>query len=182
MNNDWQAALMQRHPHLFGKSGRPDVGRGWLDVLERLLTRLDVIVAFEGAGAWIRIVRIKQKFGTLRVYFEQSPVFSAAGMAVAGEMIELAEARSACTCEECGAPGRLYRWGVRVGTRCGDHAKGEPVPVRPGWEGLHVKTALKDGLLVVSCRRYDQDIDDFDDVPLPPDFKEGIDDVDPTDA
>jgi hypothetical protein len=173
MNDDWQATLMQSYPHLFGDGGYPAVGRGWRDTLERLLGRLDTVVAFEGAGAWIRIVQIKEKFGTLRVHFTSSPGFSPAGLMVADAMIGLAEARSACTCEECGAIGRLHNRGGWMTTRCDDHAEGDPVPARPGWEGLHVKTALQDGLLVVSCRRYDRDIDEFEDAPLPPDFEAG---------
>jgi len=172
-NDDWQKALIQSYPRLFGDGGYPEVGRGWCDTLERLLARLDTVVAFEGAGAWIQIVQIKEKFGTLRVYFHHSEGFSAAGLAVASEMSALAEARSACTCEECGAIGRLHSRGGWMATRCEEHADGDPIPIAAGWKGLRVTTSLRDGLLVTSCRRYDRDIDDFEDAPLPPDFENG---------
>jgi len=168
--DNWQKALMQCFPHLFGRGGYPTVGRGWLDVLDRALGRIDTVVAFEGAGSWIRIVQIKQKFGTIRIYFEHNRDFSAEGLAVIGEVIELAEARSACTCEECGARGRLYVRDGWVASRCEDHAEGEPFRIRPGWEGLYVKTTYRAGSRVVSCRRYDRDIDVFDEVPLPSAF------------
>ena len=43
-------------------------------------------------------------------------------LAEVNEAIELAEARSACTCEECGAEGRLYDSGGWYLTRCPRHS------------------------------------------------------------
>ena len=47
------------------------------------------------------IVQVKEKFGTLRVYIENSNDF------IAGALT-LAECISARTCEHCGKPGKLY--------------------------------------------------------------------------
>jgi hypothetical protein len=49
----------------------------------------------------------------------------------------LAVARSACTCEICGAEGRLYSRRGWLATRCAEHAAGDPVPVRPCFEDAH---------------------------------------------
>ena len=81
------------------------------------------------------------------------------------EVITLAEARSACTCEICGAEGRLHNWGGSLTTACSVHAKGKPVPVKPGHENLHFVRKFGPGeTLIVSCRRYDRDTDFFVDV------------------
>jgi hypothetical protein len=173
MNDDWRDALMRRYPHLFGQSGYPTVGDGWRDLLERALQRFETVVVFEPAGSWVRITQIAEKYGTLRLDFGNSPDFTAAGLDMIDEVVDLAEARSACTCEECGAHGRLHDRGGWLITRCDDHADGEPVPIRPGWEDLHVKTIHRGETRVVLCRLYDRDIDVFDAAPLPPDFDEG---------
>lgn len=81
------------------------------------------------------------------------------------EAIDLAEARSACTCEICGREGRLYDRGGWLATACPEHARGEPVPVKVGCENLHVVRRLVDGgVRIVSCRRYDRNADAFVDV------------------
>jgi hypothetical protein len=172
IDDDWQLRLMERYPQMFARSGYPTVGRGWLDILERALQRFENVLAFEDAGSWLRITQIKEKYGTLRLYFGNSPDFSAAGLDMVDEVVDLAEARSACTCEECGAHGRLYDRDGWLMTRCEDDASGEPVSISPGWENLHVKTIHRGETRVVMCRRYDRDIDVFDTAPLPPDFDE----------
>jgi hypothetical protein len=50
------------------------------------------------------------------------------------DAIDLAEARSACTCEACGEPGRLNGSGWLV-TRCAEYAAGRRlIETRPGFE------------------------------------------------
>jgi hypothetical protein len=169
MSDDWQLHLMERYPNLFEKSGYPTVGQGWLDILDRALQRFENVLAFEDARSWIRITQIKEKFGTLRLYYWNSLDFSDAGLDMVEEVVDLAEARSDCTCEECGAHGRLYDRGGWLMTRCADHAEGEPAPIRPGWEDIHVKTIVRGGSSVVLCKRYDRENDVFVDAPLPPD-------------
>jgi hypothetical protein len=81
------------------------------------------------------------------------------------EAIALAEARSACTCELCGKPGRLYSRGGWLATACSQHARGEPVPVRPGFENLVIVRSFGvAGQQTVTCRRYDCETDAFVDV------------------
>jgi hypothetical protein len=98
---------MRRYPQLFEGSGYPTVGDGWRDLLERALARIAAAVARGPAESGIKIVQIKEKYGTLRIYYD-SHKLSKKASAVVDEAIELAEARAACTCDECGAEGRLY--------------------------------------------------------------------------
>jgi hypothetical protein len=61
------------------------------------------------------VTQVKEKFGTLRFYTNSSN-------AMINKFINLAEALSAMTCEECGEPGQLgerYGW---YSTRCKKHA------------------------------------------------------------
>jgi hypothetical protein len=168
----WQNDLMRRYPQLFGGSGYPTVGEGWQDLLERALKRIAAAVAREPAGSGIQIVQIKEKFGTLRLYFDGQKL-SKKALAKIREAIELAEARSACTCEECGNEGRLYDRNGWYLTRCPRHSAGEPVEIKPGRDNLLVvRTVTGEKAGSVTCRRYDRERDRFVEAPLPPDFDE----------
>ena len=172
MTDEWRHDMMRRYPQLFGQSGYPTVGEGWRDLLDRALARIAAAVAGEGSGGGLRIVQIKEKFGSLRLYYHGHQLSKAADAKVR-EAVELAEARSACTCEECGAEGQLYNRSGWYMTRCPRHADGKPVQFKPGWENLRVVRTVERGKFrVVSCRRYDRDGDIFVEAPLPPDFDE----------
>ena len=169
MSDDWRHDLMRRYPQLFDQGGFPTVGDGWQDLLERALKRIAAAVAREPAGSF-QIVQIKEKYGTLRLYFDGHKLSKKALVKVL-EAIDLAEARSACSCEECGAEGRLYDRNGWYLTRCPRHADGEPVPIQPGWDNLSIVRTVRGGKVgVVSCRRYDRERDVFVEAPLPPDF------------
>jgi hypothetical protein len=166
-NEDWREELAHRHPELFcdtaGRlSARPEVGDGWADLVGRAVER--IAMASKAGRSPVRIVEIKEKYGTLRVYTDM--VHDAATAAAIDEAVALATARSACTCEICGAEGSLRERGDVLATACDEHAKGTPVEVRPGWENIHITRALRDGRVrIVSCRRYDRAADAFVQVP-----------------
>jgi len=81
------------------------------------------------------------------------------------EAIDLAEAASQCFCELCCAPGRLYRCDSVFLTRCAGHAEGSPVPVRDGFENLHLRQKVVTGRVRVVVRsRYDPERDRFIDL------------------
>jgi hypothetical protein len=167
---DWRIELVEAHPRLFlGPTGRPESARGspsceegWRDLLERACARIDAALVEGGA---FRVLQIKEKLGTLRLYWSgDMPEIAKANVK---EAIALAVARSACTCEICGAEGRLHNRGGWLATACAGHAKGEPVPVKPGFENLHIVRTFssKPGRFpIVSCRRYMRDTDSFVDV------------------
>lgn len=175
-NRSWQDALAARHPDLFNVegegqvSGRPTVDDGWQDLVERAVTRIAAAVAGAPAGC-LRIVQIKEKFGTLRLYKRAGAGFTTKMGDAVQEAIDLAEARSACTCERCGEPGRLFRDSGLYLTVCDTHRRGSPVHVRPGRENLHLchfSTAFGS---VARLRRYIRESDSFVDVDpasLPP--------------
>jgi hypothetical protein len=172
---DWRIALIEAHPRLFHLSqahpeaanGYPACGEGWQNVLERACARIEAALA-DGGGAF-RAWQIKEKFGTLRFYWggEVSPEVRSR----IDEAIALAEARSACTCETCGEPGRLYQISGWYKTSCSAHADVEPVPVKPGRENVHDRHRFVDGKRVVRARRYIRETDSFvevDPTSIPP--------------
>jgi hypothetical protein len=161
-DRDWRIELMAAHPRLFGvaSQGYPECGEGWRDVLERACVRIEAALA---EGDQFIAEDIKTKYGTLRFYWGGR--LSDAAKAQVEEAIELAEARSACTCETCGAPGRLHDRGGWLETACQEHARGEPVPVKAGRENMRIVGRLVgDRIRIASCRRYDRETDSFADV------------------
>ncbi|NBP01225.1 MAG: hypothetical protein EBU90_14010 [Proteobacteria bacterium] len=58
-------------------------------------------------------VQVKEKYGTLRFYYDGGDDY------IAGA-VDLAETMSSCTCEECGAPGHK-RGGGWIRTLCDNH-------------------------------------------------------------
>lgn len=58
-------------------------------------------------------VQVKEKFGTLRFYYDGGDPY------IAG-IVDMAESMSACTCEECGSPGKI-RGDSWVRTLCDKH-------------------------------------------------------------
>ena len=165
---DWRIDLIEAHPRLFqGPPGRPGAAQGypnceegWRDLLERCCAGIEAALAEGGA---LRVLQIKEKFGALRFYW--SGDMPNAARAKVEEAIALAVARSACTCEICGAEGRLYTRDGWLATACPGHAKGELKSIRPGFENIHiVRTSGPGRSPIVSCRRYIRETDSFVDV------------------
>jgi hypothetical protein len=168
VDRSWQSDLVARHPHLFvsgdhqtGISGYPLVGDGWRDLVERAVGRIaDVIAA--APSARVNLVELKEKYATLRMYWSGAGLTKAAENAIA-DAVALAEARSACTCETCGAAGRLYRVGHQLLIACDEHGSGgAPVPIDPGWENIHLTRGTRCGkTTTLVCVRYIRETDSF---------------------
>jgi hypothetical protein len=165
---DWRVDLIEAHPGLFhppagapeAAEGYPDCEEGWRDLLERAC---DSIEAALEDGVF-RVIQIKEKYGMLRFYWDGE--LSPEAEAKVGEAIALAVVRSACTCEICGAEGRLYSRGGWLATACAQHARGEAVPIKPGFENLRIVWGTFNGhVRILSCRRYDRATDRSVDVP-----------------
>src|SRR6202022_5056215 len=98
-------------------------------------------------------LQIKEKFGALRFYWSGN--MPNAARAKVEEAIALAVARSACTCEICGAEGRLYNRGGWLATACPQHARGEAVSIKPGFENLRiVRRTVEGGARIIPARHY----------------------------
>ena len=158
---DWRVVFVQAHERLFDlmpdepqrSFGYPLCDAGWRDILERLCIRIETALQQNDT---FEFVRIKQKFGVLRAdwHGEISNDTSARIL----EAINLAVARSACTCEICGVEGRRYNNRGWLATACAEHAVGDPEPVRPGFENIRKlrRVAGEPGMYYV---RYDRETD-----------------------
>lgn len=165
---DWRLGLIAAHPDLFRPpadgpevaEGYPECGPGWRDLIDRCCVRIRAAVAADGGT--FRFTQIKEKYGFARLYWtgRLSPDASARVEAA----IDLAEARSACTCDVCGQSGVL-RTGGWLTTRCDLHAEGRaPSEIQPGFENIHIVRYGRGAQLRIVCRRYDWDNDTFVDV------------------
>ena len=168
---NWRLDLMLSHPRLFEvmsdephlSFGYPNCEEGWRDVLVRLCVRIETALREDEC---FQFVRIKQKFGVLRADYDyEGPEETEAKI---GHAVDLAVALSAGTCEICGAEGRLYSNSGWLGTRCGEHAVGDPVPPRYGLGFEHVRRLRRwRGQTDVYYARYDRETDTLTEVPRP---------------
>jgi hypothetical protein len=166
---DWRIDLMRTHPRLFEimpdepdrSFGYPLCEAGWRDAIERLCTRIENALQ---DGETFEFVRIKQKFGIAR--FDWDGEVSDKTRIRIAEAINLAVARSACTCEICGTEGRLYSRRGWLATRCAAHALGVPVPVRAGFENVRI-LRRRPGAPDMYHARYDRENDTLTEVSPP---------------
>jgi hypothetical protein len=164
----WQSDLVTRYPDLFNVAqhggtytpGLPECGEGWRELLERVCARIQALVVADGGT--FSVLQVKEKYASLRFYWTGR--LSAEAEAKVEIAIEMAEARSDCTCEVCGEEGRLHRKGGWLMTRCSTHAEGSPVEIRPGLENVRIAERVVGKRRTVSCRRYDRETDSFVDV------------------
>lgn len=167
---DWRQALVESYDDIFrpvGPSaaapGLPAVDDGWRDLLERACARIRASVRMYGGS--LRVTEISEKYGSLRVRWEGS--MSPEAAARVEEAVDLAEARSATTCEVCGEPGVL-RAGEWLATRCDAHGDGRhPAEVEQGTEHPHVERRFIDGHWHDVVRFYDRTSDRFVEADLP---------------
>jgi hypothetical protein len=167
---DWRIDLMRAHPRLFEimadepkhSFGYPLCEAGWRDVMERLCVRIENALR---DGETFQFVRIKQKFGVGR--FDWDGEVSDQTRLRILEAINLAVARSACSCEICGAEGRLHSRRGWLATRCAEHAAGGPVPVAPSFENVRI-LRRRPGAPDLYHARYDRETDTLTEVSQPP--------------
>jgi hypothetical protein len=97
-----------------------ECGPGWSRLLKRLFNDLGQILRPKGDRITIR--QLKEKFGTLRVYWRGS--VNTETDARIDDAILLAAFRSEVTCDVCGAPGQMRRNGFGYyHVACDTHAK-----------------------------------------------------------
>jgi hypothetical protein len=164
----WREELVEKYPAMFEgpglRSSHAEVEDGWRVLVQTALGRLADILR-ERPGTSLVIDQIKSQFAHLRLYSHGNYMSDAETRERVELVVALACARSACTCEICGAEGRLFDRAGWLHTACDEHGEGKRVEVRPGFENLHVVRTLRDGhLRVVICRRYVRETDSFSDV------------------
>jgi hypothetical protein len=113
-----QEQLVEYFPRVFKKIKHVECGEGWYSLLHDLCTVIESHINHyvpEEVRDGIYAVQIKEKFGGLRFYMDQSvPYIDGA--------IHLAESMSYKICEQCGGPGER-RSGGWVRTLCDEHHK-----------------------------------------------------------
>lgn len=167
-HRDWRIDLIEAHPSLFHPpeghpeqaSGYPWCEAGWRDLLERKCGRIEAALRDRET---IRFSQIKKKFAGPRVYWRDD--LSPETAAQINETIALAQARAACTCEECGAVGQLYQHAGRYQTLCLPHAKGTLIPAESGREDVQLARVVTARGFGIGPRRYDREADRFIDLP-----------------
>jgi hypothetical protein len=165
----WADALVERYPNLLRRrspvgpytANCMTVGVGWRETVEILLQRLAHIVQARP----VAIVRIFDNCGSLRVDTWADDAVDPELLMEVDYAIALAQARSACTCDQCGREGQLYCAGSTRTTRCAQHAVGDVTPVRPGLERVHLIHKSVGGRPgPIGAGRYDRATDAFIDV------------------
>jgi hypothetical protein len=107
--------MQEKFPEMFsGKYGGFAVGPGWWPMLETLCGVIqNHINQSKGACPQVVVEQVKEKFGTLRFYYQGGDDF------ISGA-VWLAESMSGQMCEDCGAPGHSTGGGW-VKTLCDFH-------------------------------------------------------------
>lgn len=168
VRDDWKTELRDILPDFFGpppdRHGAaasrpgcvPECGDGWAVVVDRCCVRIAAALQY---GESFRFESIRAHQGALRIRWGGK--LSAASEAAVRAAVDLAEARSVCVCETCGARGRLYRADGVLATRCPDHAEGVPA-VPPELENVHLtQVTVRGRLRVVVAARYVFESDAF---------------------
>ena len=123
--------MEETYPKMFsGKYGGFAVSAGWWSMLEKLCAVIQQHVDNHKECPQVVVEQIKEKFGTLRFYYQGGDEF------VSGA-VWLAESLSGNMCEECGAPGKRTQGGW-VRTLCDFHIVEK--------ETLEVEQARREGL------------------------------------
>jgi hypothetical protein len=164
---DWRIEIMRAHPRLFEvmtdephlSFGYPLCEEGWRDILERLCVRIENALQ---DGEAFEFVRMKQKMGLPRADWEGEVSDETRTRIL--QATNLGTARSACTCEVCGAEGRLHSSHGWLATLCSEHARGEPVPVERGRENnrLYRRRPWQADMFYA---RYDRETDSLTEIP-----------------
>ena len=111
---------------------------GWHDIIQNTFAKLDTLRRkFEMN---IRIRQVKEKFGTLRIYFtvsdgEMPPTTEESALLseVAGLLVDHACCQSSMTCEVCGKHGEMHHKDTLLKTLCKDCAEEKTFEVGSSW-------------------------------------------------
>lgn len=122
--------MIEKYPNVFAKKAddhQPfqlfgiECGEGWYTLLNNLFACINFHLEYvnrnksEDKKTPFVLTQVKEKFGTLRFYYE-------GGDSKIHGMVQMAEAMSGFICEKCGNPGKLRR-GSWLHTACEVHTR-----------------------------------------------------------
>lgn len=129
---EFSKLMENKFPEMFqGQYGGFAVGPGWWSILQNLCEQIDAYTKWRNNTRkallndnphnhkipnevqQVIVEQIKEKFGGLRFYYR-------GGDDHISGMVRIAESWAACTCEECGMPGKS-RQGGWIRTLCNKH-------------------------------------------------------------
>lgn len=124
---------IEKHPEWFDEP-RIDIEdghEGWRHLIDNAFSSAEQIL-LDYPWASFRIVQVKEKFGSLRIYFREEglPVEVSAQLL---EVMQAANAQSSSVCETCGASARLGNRRGRYSVRC-------PSCAPDGWVPMSVES------------------------------------------
>jgi hypothetical protein len=165
---NWQERLIRRYPHLFAQSfrgvpfapGYPRCSDGWQAIVTRVAERVDKA----SKGSSVHFTQLFEQHGMLRVHWTSKSEIPPRVELKIEEAIALAEARSLCTCVNCGAEGRLFANDFLLFPACKAHQRGTPVPVISGFHDVFLRRAIVKDRSVLVHVRYDWASDAFVDI------------------
>jgi hypothetical protein len=120
-HDEFHKQMLEKYPKIFSKQfGGFAVGEGWYPIIESLCENIQTHTDWQNKNRETRpiveqvvVVQIKEKFGSLRFYYQGGDE------AVAG-MVRMAESWAIHSCEVCGDVGTRRRGGW-VSTLCDVH-------------------------------------------------------------
>jgi hypothetical protein len=118
-------------------------------------------VANAANGHPVQFTQIMEHQGALRVHWMTRSSLPKPVELALDEVVARAEARSACTCSNCGAQGRLFSDGARLFTACTTHRGAISVPSVRGFHDVYLVRAFLGGKSVLVSCRYDWASDAF---------------------
>ena len=132
MKEELELKLVEKYPNIL-KDYRGDCkktcmawgmecGDGWYDLLDKLLNKLDYIS--KTSGTQVVAAQIKEKYGTLRFYYDTTVTtdlnLDDVIEDIISDVVSAAERKTETTCEVCGERGVFYNDGW-CKVRCDEH-------------------------------------------------------------
>lgn len=135
MSPELDKLLCERYPKIFADRHKPmtetamcwgfECGDGWYNIIDKLCFQIQSHIDWvnrdvknsDSKVSQVVASQVKEKFGTLRFYYNGGDDF------IRG-LETMAESMSAVTCEQCGKPGKLRGRGWLY-TACDEHTKPE---------------------------------------------------------
>ena len=129
MRDELDRQLCEKYPKIFADRHAPmmatamcwgfEHGDGWYQIIDRLCGNIQNHIDWQhkqgNLVSQVVAVQVKEKFGTLRFYYDGGDDY------ISG-LVSMAESWSAVACEECGAPGTQNSQGW-IKTLCETHRR-----------------------------------------------------------